>query len=230
MGAVEQQPSERAGGMRSLLAFPSAYRAYQRLIGDGTMRRAVVEQLSPEPGNRFLDIGCGAADILEYLPDVTYLGFDQSERYIERARRRWGDRGSFFTADVTDVDPAELGTFDRVLAHGVLHHVSDDIASGLIALAARALEPSGRFVTIDGCWDDRQSRAARFFLEHDRGKAIRTPDEYRMLGEQAFARVDVHVRHDLLRIPYTLAILTCRDPRPRDKRNAPEVAHVTDAE
>ena len=124
-------------------------------------------------------------------------------------------RGSFFVAEVSEVDATALGTFDRVVAHGVLHHVSDDIASELLALASDVLAPSGRLVTNDGCRYDGQSRPARFMVHADRGKEIRSPEGYRRLADQSFGRVEVHVRHDLLRIPYTLAILTCEEPRPR---------------
>ncbi|MGH9025099.1 MAG: class I SAM-dependent methyltransferase [Acidimicrobiia bacterium] len=178
------------------------------------MRRAVLDYLRPRARERLLDIGCGPAEILEDLdPDVTYVGFDVSERYIEEARARFGQRGSFLAADVAALDPEVVGEFDIVLAHSVLHHISDEVAGKLFDLAARVLVPTGRLVTVDGCFEPGQSRLARFIISQDRGEAVRTPEGYRKLAERSFGRVDVHIHNELLRIPYTLAILDCGLPK-----------------
>jgi SAM-dependent methyltransferase len=206
---------QHTGGIHGLLSAPWAYRAYQRAIGARKLHRAVIARLEPGPGSRLLDIGCGPAELLDTLSGVEYVGFDLSSRYIEHARRRYGPRGSFFVASVSEVDPTELGKYDLVLAHGLFHHVSDEVAGRVAALARDVLEPSGRFVTVDGCFDDAQSRIARYLVSKDRGQMIRTAGEYRRLVEPAFSRVDVHVDHSLLRIPYTLATLICEGPRAR---------------
>lgn len=209
----EGPPGERRRGLRSVLSWPRLYRAYHRAIGARAMREAVVTQLRPKPGDRLLDIGCGTADILEYLPDVEYVGFDQSERYIKHARARWGTRGRFFVADIQAVDVRKLGKFELGLAHGVVHHLPDDIASRVFALAAAALVPTGRFVTIDSCHDEQQSWLARLIVSADRGRAIRNNDEYRALARESFDRVDAQVHHSLLHIPFTLSLVTCEEPR-----------------
>lgn len=144
---------------------------------------------------------------------LKYVGIDISERYIEHARARFRDRGSFLVADVLDVDTGELGTFDLVHAHGLLHHVDDAVASRVFALAAEVLAPSGRFVTVDPCFDPDQSRLARFTVSRDRGQAVRTPDRYRALAEPSFARIDVVVDHSPLHIPHTAAVLVCTAPK-----------------
>src|SRR3954469_11432428 len=105
----------------------------------------VNDYVRPQPGERVLDIGCGPGDALEYLPEVDYTGVDLSERYIEAARERWGDRGTFVCADVRDAE-FEGKEFDVVMSVGVLHHLDDAAARGLIDLAARRLAAGGRFV------------------------------------------------------------------------------------
>jgi SAM-dependent methyltransferase len=202
-------------GVHRLLSSPWIYRAYQRVIGARTLHRAVVALLDVEPGSRVLDIGCGPADLLDHLGDVEYTGFDVSDRYIRHARRRFGTRGSFRVADVTEVDSNALGTFDVVIAHGIVHHVSDEAADRIFDVASDALTPTGRFVTVDGCFEDGQSRLARFFVSRDRGRMIRRPDQYQALAERSFGDVEVQLHRSLLRIPYTLAILRCERPLPR---------------
>jgi SAM-dependent methyltransferase len=204
----------RTGGIRSVLSLPAAFRAYQRVVGARSFKRSViVTHLRPRPGDRVLDLGCGPGDVVDDLPGVEYVGLDFSERYIENARGRFGDRCSFIVADVLEVDPTALGTFDLVHAHGLLHHVDDAVATRACALAAAVLAPSGRFVTADPCFHPDQSRFARFTVSRDRGQSVRTPAEYRALAEPSFARVDVVVEHSPLHIPHTAAVLVCTDPK-----------------
>jgi SAM-dependent methyltransferase len=204
----------RTGGLRSVLSVPSVFRAYQRVVGARSFKRSVIlTHLRPRPGDRVLDLGCGPGDVVDDLPGVEYVGLDFSERYIENARARFGDRCSFIVADVLKVDPTALGTIDLVHAHGLLHHVDDAVATRACALAAAVLVPSGRFVTADPCFHPDQSRLARFTVSRDRGQSVRTPDEYRALAQPSFADVDVVVEHSPLHIPHTAAVLVCTKPK-----------------
>lgn len=206
--------TRRTGGIRSVLSMPVAFRTYQRVVGARAFKRSVISTyLRARPGDRVLDLGCGPADVLDDMPDVDYVGLDISERYIEHARARLGARGSFIVAGILDVDGGELGQFDLVHAHGLLHHVDDAVASRVCALAAEVLVPSGRFVTADPCFHPDQSRAARFTVSRDRGQAVRTADQYRALAASWFADVDVVVDHSPLHIPHTATVLVCTEPR-----------------
>lgn len=196
--------------LTALLSFPAGYRLFQRVVGGDLKERYVAEYVKPRAGDKVLDIGCGPGDMLGYLPDVDYLGLDISPQYIDAARRRFGAAGRFLCADVglaTIED--ERGQFDLVLATGVVHHLDDERAARLFALARLALRPGGRLMTFDGCYVPRQSRAARWILGLDRGKFVRTRDEYVRLAEAHFSEVQAHIRHDLLRIPYTHIIQAC---------------------
>lgn len=83
--------------LRFILANPFVYRLFSTIVGQGPARRVYVnEHIQPEKGSRVLDIGCGPADILEYLPEnIEYVGIDMSGEYIEAARKRFGRRGRF---------------------------------------------------------------------------------------------------------------------------------------
>jgi SAM-dependent methyltransferase len=204
----------RTGGIRSVLSMPAAFRVYQRVVGARAFKRSVIRTyLRPRPGHRVLDLGCGPGDVVEDLPNVEYVGLDASETYIENARARFGARGSFIVADVRDVAAGDLGEFDLVHAHGLLHHVDDPVASRVCALAAEVLVPSGRFVTADPCFHPNQSRAARFTVSSDRGGAVRTPDEYSAIAAPTFRRVEVVVDYSPLHIPHTATVLVCTEPR-----------------
>lgn len=194
----------------SILNLPAAYRLFFQIVGGKVREIYTSEYVKAAPGEKVLDIGCGPGDILAYLPDVKYTGFDLSPEYIEAARKRFGDKGRFFCSDVglTAIEE-EKGTFDLVLATGVLHHLDDERAAKLIELAARSLRPGGRFVTCDGCFVPEQTRLARWMLTKDRGKFVRPKEAFVKLASERFARVETHVRHDLVRIPYTALIMSC---------------------
>ncbi|MBL8859628.1 MAG: class I SAM-dependent methyltransferase [Planctomycetes bacterium] len=199
-------------GPRSILDRPTVYSLLQNLVGARKARRAIVDDYArPKSGESVLDIGCGPADILEFLPDVQYYGFDLSTAYIETARRRYGSRGTFRDQDVTTADLAGLPRFDLVLTLFSLHHLADPEVQGLFTLAARQLKSGGRMVTIDPCLIEGQHPIARWLILRDRGQNMRSPEGYAALARPVFSRVELSTRDDLLNIPYNHAILHCQN-------------------
>jgi SAM-dependent methyltransferase len=196
--------------VRALLGIPAVYRAFSRAVGGDCRDVLAREYIRAAEGDRVLDIGCGPGDLLDNLPRVDYLGIDLDPNYIRAARERFGPRGEFRNEAVEDVAVRRPGTFDVVLAVGVLHHLDDPAAARLLSVARQALKPSGRLVAFDGCWFPGQSPAARLMLRLDRGRFVRSPEGYARLAREAFADVRGEVRHDLLRIPYTHHVMTCR--------------------
>jgi SAM-dependent methyltransferase len=191
------------------LRVPAGYRLFRELVG-GDYAAYVSEFVKPKLGSKVLDIGCGPGDMLQHMPNVDYLGIDISSEYIDAARKRYGSTGRFECADVgTASFGDEDGTFDLVLATGVVHHLDDHLAGRLFDLARVALRPSGRLITFDGCFVPGQSRLARWMLSKDRGQFVRTREEYIRLASAHFSTVEPVVRHDLLRIPYTHLIMYC---------------------
>jgi SAM-dependent methyltransferase len=202
--------AQTTSGLRSLLSLPSAHRLFQWLVGSPRTRRALAEEyIGAKPGQRLLDIGCGTAEILGYLPEVEYIGFDQNESYIRAAQKRYGARGNFVGRDVNDVLLGTLGSFDVVLALGILHHLDDGETRKLFGLAKSCLKPGGRLVTFDTCYQEGQSSIARFLINRDRGRNTRTEAGYSSLASEVFGTVKSSVRHNLLHIPYTHVILVC---------------------
>jgi len=202
--------------LSSVLSVPAGYRLFWRLVGgESSCKIYLSEYVKPVPGEKILDLGCGPADVLHYLPAVNYTGLDISPEYIGSAKKRFGSRGRFLCGDASlAVFQEERGTFDLVLAIGVIHHLNDVQAAGLFDLARRALRPAGRLITYDGCYLPQQSRVARRLLASDRGKFVRARDDYLRLASAHFAQVEPNLRHDLLRVPYTHLIMRCSNPIP----------------
>lgn len=199
--------------LQDILAFPAAYRLLGRLIARDARAQYVRDYLHAGAGERVLDLGCGPADILRYLPTCEYVGIDIDAAYIDAARQRYGARGTFECIPVEDYAVAQPASFDLVMANGVLHHLDDGQAAALLRAAARAVKPGGRLVTLDGCFVPGQSWIAKTLLRMDRGKFIRRQEAYQALARAAFGQVECSLRHDLLNLPYTLLIMTCRQPR-----------------
>jgi len=200
-------------GIRAVLSIPMVYETFQRAVGSPRVRRTLVERyVQPRPGLRVLDVGCGPGGLIEHLSGVDYTGTDLSPAYIESARRRYGDRGRYLVGRIADLDPAEIGQFDTVIAKSVLHHIDEDEALHLFRATAQVLAPGGRLVTLDAAYTPEMSRAARFVVSRDRGQSILTPAGYEALARRAFEQVEVSVHHDLLRIPYTHVFMSCAQP------------------
>jgi len=198
--------------LRNILSFAPAYAAFSRFVSvSHWQEKFVSEILQARPGMRILDIGCGPADILKLLPKVDYVGFDMSARYIDKARRNYGDRGRFIHSPHTADIAAGIENFDCAMALGVLHHLNDDEALLLFETAKASLKSGQKLVTVDGAYTECQSLLEKLLLDFDRGNFVRTPEAYRGLAKRIFSDVIVTIHTDLLRIPYTHCIMTCRN-------------------
>jgi SAM-dependent methyltransferase len=201
--------AQATSGLRAVLSARWAYSTFQRLVGvDSYYEHIVTEYIKVQSGERVLDIGCGPADILRHLGDVHYVGFDTETRYISSASARWRSPKREFMVGGVDDPWNDVGPFDVALAIGVVHHLGDDQVLKLHSLAKRVLRPGGRLVTVDPCLEAGQPLAARAVIKADRGQNVRTPQEYARLAATTFENVRLDVRRDLLRIPYSHAILT----------------------
>jgi ubiquinone/menaquinone biosynthesis C-methylase UbiE len=207
---------ERRGAIYDLLARAWFYDLFQLLVGASRARRTVVrELLDLHPGERLLDVACGAGWLVSQLPaGLGYVGYDYNPAYIERAIRRYGDRGRFHVASVREASSfLEPRTFDVVVAFGMLHHLSDSEARALVAQAASVLTDRGRLVCLDGVLHEGQSAVSRWLVSRDRGPYVRSVDGYRRLLAPDFRQVSMSVRTRLMRIPYSLCIGSAREPR-----------------
>jgi SAM-dependent methyltransferase len=197
-------------GVRGILSHPLIYSAFQYLMGAHKSRRSFVMCfVKPFPGMKILDVGCGPADILAYLPDSDYWGYDISEAYIAEAKTRFGQRGRFNCKQLQLDDLAVLPKFDVVLALGLLHHLHDSEALGVLQLAHEALKQDGRLLTLDACLDPSQNAVARFLVRKDRGQNVRDRAGYEALASKVFSSPRVEVRNQVW-IPYTHCFMECQ--------------------
>ena len=115
------------------------YDAHARFVSD--LAGPAIEWLSPRPGERILDLGCGDGAVTAALRDMgaDMVGVDSSESLLAAARAR--------ALDVRRMDGQALEferEFDAVFSNAALHWMTRSEA--VIAGVHRALKDGGRFV------------------------------------------------------------------------------------
>ncbi len=200
--------------IRSCLSIPFLYTYFQELGGSKRLLTIYAEEyIQAKSGDRILDIGCGPGNIVDYLPSVDYVGFDINQQYIDLAIKKFGRQAAFYCQSITPKVIQKYGwsgSFDIVLANGVIHHLNDHEAIQLFEIASKAMKPEGRLVTHDLCYIDNQSALSRFLCDKDRGQYVRKPVGYVDLASNYFLNVRFNIRGNLCRIPrHMMTIMEC---------------------
>lgn len=202
--------SQITTGLRSILSIPLVYSGFQYFMGaHGFWQTFIRETIRVKAGDKVLDIGCGPADVLNYLQSgVGYWGYDISPEYIQKARKKYGNRGRFVCKLLEPADLEKLPKFDVVLLTGVFHHLDDNVARNVVSLAYQALKQGGRLVSVDPCYAPNQNPIARFLISKDRGQNVRVESAYKQLVNKAFKNTQTQVVHRAW-IPYTHCYMVC---------------------
>jgi ubiquinone/menaquinone biosynthesis C-methylase UbiE len=105
----------------------------------------VAGALSLAPGQRILDLGCGAGLFLSWLSrglEARLYGLDLSPGSLGLARQRTS--APRLVAGDAEVLPYADGSFDRVACNGAAHHLPD--VESMLREVHRVLLPGGRLV------------------------------------------------------------------------------------
>lgn len=186
----------------------------QKSVGADHARRACIDALDIKPGDRVLDVGCGPAYYVEWLPQCDYVGFDTNSAQLSAARERFGARGArFIDGTYTEADMRAHAPFDKVLLLGILHHVDDAGCRTLLDLVARSLKPAGRAVALDTPLYEGQSTFSRLLAKNDRGDFLRRPEAYVELAKRSFDDVETRMLGDTLTMPFSFFLMLMAGPR-----------------
>ncbi len=162
------------------------------------MRETYLERIDLGACKALLDLGCGTGVVSRALAvrdgfTAEITGIDYSPELVEAASRLAAEEGlagrvTFRTGDSHSLSDAD-NSFDVVLAHTLVSHVSDPAA--VIAEAARVVRPGGTVAIFDGDYAS---------LTFGAGDAARNAEVVSMILDAAVANPYV-----LRRLPAALA-------------------------
>ena len=135
-------------------------RFYDPIVGATTrearFKRLLLEQASPKPGQRILDLGCGTGTlaflIQESEPSARVHGVDADSEILAQARDKTGGRGLSqidFEQAFADELPYRESFFDQVVSTLFFHHLTTSAKRGAVTEIARVLRPGGQLHVAD---------------------------------------------------------------------------------
>jgi SAM-dependent methyltransferase len=151
------------------------------------IRATIRREMNLGPGARTLDLGCGPGAFSDLFEAGDYVGVDLNARYIDHARRT--RKGAFIVSDAKHVDLPD-GRFDQVLIFGLLHHLPDEEARGVLSECRRLLVAGGRVLVIEDIPTvSRLNLIGHLIHRVENGEFIRPVEDYRGLYA-GFGRVE----------------------------------------
>ena len=113
-------------------------------------RLLAVQKWPPHPDHAVLDIGCGTGSQLDLYrrSGCKVAGIDPSSAMVARARRKLGQEARVDLGDASRL-PHARDSFDLVLMSMVLHEISEETRSAILAEAKRVLRADGCILVIE---------------------------------------------------------------------------------
>lgn len=202
--------------LRRVLEIPVVYAWFQKLIAKENGREWFFKKyISDTSGKKILDLGCGTADILDCIRDEKlYVGIDNNKQYIEANKKRFANRKTcrFYYTDLNAYSEKTTQKFDVVLMIGVMHHIDDNAVNDAMASIKRIIADGGVFVSLDACYTKGMNPIARLICMLDRGRYVRSADDFISTQEKYWTNVKYEIRTDTLKfLPYSVIIFTNKD-------------------
>lgn len=160
----------KAAARRRFDRWAGSYELDRRSRFNAKPQAEALAALSLQPGDRFLDVGCGTGAAVRTAATIAEraVGADISPEMVGRARELADalPRAEFFVADSERL-PFPAGAFTALLCSASFHHYPDPERA--LAEMARVLAAGGRLAIADGTSDRRASRVAdRLLRRFDR--------------------------------------------------------------
>ena len=195
-------------GLKRMAERARGYRLIQKSVGSDQLWRWFVEtHVRPHQPKNILDLGCGVADVLDFLPEgINYTGIDQHQAYVDEATRRFGHKARFQCESIQNSSFQNRRDYDMVLLLGVLHHCDNQHARIILERAMNHLTPGGVLLHLDGCLHDTAGWIETMLYRLERGFYVRNQHQYRELMNPLVWDAKQQVKDGLLRVPYRYCV------------------------
>ncbi len=127
----------------------------RRLFPEEALKTALIAQAHIQPGQNVLDMGCGTGTltllIKQTQPNAAVYGLDVDPQVLDIARRKAEQAGETIVLHQGRATclPYPDGSFDRVFASLMLHHLTRDDKRRALGEAFRVLKPGGELHVAD---------------------------------------------------------------------------------
>ena len=202
--------SQRTNSFYNFINSPLTYMLIQKIMSGTAFRKKIIKKNIPNKDIKVLDIGCGPAEILNYIPNSVYYGYDIDKRSINYARNHFKNLNHhFFCKKFTEKEIRKLPKFDYVILFGILHHLRNEEVKKILQLCKKVMNKNATLLTEDSIFIKNQNLIARFLINKDRGLCVRKKKEYIGLIKKSFKQVSSKIIHQKL-VPYTWFTMTCK--------------------
>lgn len=141
------------------LRVPALTRFYDPVVAlttrESAFKRHLIEQASPAPGDRILDLGCGTGTLALLIkqtePEAELFGLDADPEMLARARAKAEESGVAiqFADGLSNELPYEDASFDQVVSTLFFHHLKLGVKEQTAAEISRVLRPGGELHVAD---------------------------------------------------------------------------------
>lgn len=159
--------------------------------------------------SRIIDLGCGTALLAHQFRKhgLKYIGVDMDLERIQHAMKKYPEY-SFYCKDLKDISTDEIPSYDFVIMHGVVHHMSDSECEGLFQFLKN--QGCKKIGFMDPIMPDKalQNPFGTLLAKMDQGQFVRNAKDYQNLL-QKFGSLDFQIiPNPRWPVPVGFAVLT----------------------
>ncbi len=202
--------SQRTSKIYNLINSPLFYIFFQKIMSGTSFRKKIIIKNIKNSKVKVLDIGCGPAEVLNYIPNSVYYGYDIDPRSINYAKKKYKDKNHhFFCKKFGKSEIKKLPKIDYVILFGIVHHLNDEEVKNLFELCKKVMKKNAVLLTEDPILIKNQNPIARFLIKNDRGMNIREKSNYLKLVNVYFKNIRAKITHQFF-VPYTWFSTICK--------------------
>ncbi len=177
-----------AGLKEKLMGIPFLYNLVQKIIAGPLHKKiqSIIATEFPDSSDmNILEVGCGLGNYSALFSNAKYTGVDLDPAYINSAQAKFGASNRKFTVGDATLLSFNSSQFNGIFSVGLYHHIDDKGTVDSLKSLKRFTTDSGRILVFDAVYPDAKKNYLGYYLrKNDRGRFVRTRDQYVTLLEQ----------------------------------------------